>query len=317
MEYDVPLIVIAHDVKEKKYIGVNYGDGEKAYLFHFSRVLDEHINDLYEQRFDLRYLITKMRRGQSQLAEILGMVGEAFKATPTKVLEEDWLPETGLFLTDEYRQAKQNANSVVHIDGRWDIDDLNKFSNLVQDAYAFVYALNRNGNQKTRNVIAEQFHKYPWRGGFSSVNFFSEIYRAIPTDDRAKIRKIQYASPGTIEFTMKPEVSASIHDFVTNINSANSIARDSYNESRKYLRDKKWLGSAKIDLELKSQDNDELLVHVAKLATAFSLDHHKDDILGLANRDPLAAVKILLAYFRRLEGLADYVATGKAQKLFA
>lgn len=317
LRYEEPLVVIARDSKDKKYIGVNYGDGEKAYLFHFSRVLDEHIDDLYEQRFDLRYLITKMRRGQPQLAEIFGTVGEAFKPTPTKDLEEDWLPETGLFLSEEYRKEKQNAKSVVHIDGRWDIDDLNRFSNLVQDAYAFVYALNKKGNQATWYSIADKFHRYPWRGGFSSVNFFSEIYKSIPTKDRAKISRIQYASPGTIEFAMNSDVSTSIHNFVSNINSQKSSSREAYTSSRKYLRDKKWLGRAKDDLELSSQDNEELLDHVSKLAIAFALDKHKDDIIDLANKDPLAAVKILLAYFRRLEGLADYVATGKAQQLFA
>jgi len=51
--------------------------------------------------------------------------------------------------------------------------------------------------------VIDWFHgvyaKYPWRGGFSALNFYQSLYAKIPYEQRPQIEEIQYASPGHIK----------------------------------------------------------------------------------------------------------------------
>lgn len=317
LAYDGPLVVVAVDGKtDKSYLGINYGDGKHAYLFYFAKVTRTHLQLLFEQRIDVRYLVTKYRQGDFMSAECWGRVGNLVETKPLKDFDISWLPESGMFISHELSISASAKSKTVHIDGRWGIEDLRKFSDLVQDAYAFVYALTGAGAASTRQRMEALFRKYPWRGGFSSVNFFDDLYRLIPPAERAQVRRIQYASPGTIELKMDEGVANSIRGFVASLNEPDSGASKEYTEVRAVLKKRGWLGKAKDDLHLTPQDEAMLLQFVSRLAKEFGLNSSVDEIVAFANSDPLGAVKILLAYYRRLAGLADYVATGKAQELF-
>lgn len=317
LSYDAPLIVLAVNRHSHHFIGVNYEDGEDGYLFYFARVNDAALQDLRRAAVDVRYLVTRQRIGQYQVGELWGVPQESVRTRRVSAIATNILPAAGMFLPDETFASVQKTRS-VHIDGRWGIDDLRRFSDLVQDCYAFVYALTGRGSGGTKQRMAELFHRYPWRGGFSSVNFFDALYGLIPNKDKASITRIQYASPGTIELHMLPGIAATIRGMVLKINeSAASVPYETYAEVRAWLQDRGWLGKSREDLNLSRKDQEELLERLEELTMALGLSAHTDEILGLARRDPLAAVKILLAYFRRLDGLADYVATGKAQDLFA
>jgi hypothetical protein len=317
LAYDGPLVVVAEDGKtDKAYLGINYGDGENAYLFYFAKVTQAHLQLLFEQRIDVRYLVTKYRQGDYLSSECWGRVGNIVETKALKNFDISWLPESGMFIPHEISASASVKLKTVHIDGRWGIEDLRKFSDLVQDAYAFVFALTGAGATSTRQRMEALFRKYPWRGGFSSVNFFDDLYRLIPASERAQIRRIQYASPGTIELKMDDGVANSIRGFVTSLNEPDSVSSKEYTEVRATLKKRGWLGKAKDDLHLTPQDEAMLLQFVSRLAKEFGLQGSADEIVSLANSDPLGAVKILLAYYRRLAGLADYVATGKAQELF-
>lgn len=317
LAYDGPLVVVAEDGKSDWfYLGINYGDGKDAYLFYFARVSEAHLQQLYEQRIDVRYLITKHHRGDYLKAECWGRVGNFFSTRVLNKMDASLLPEAGMFISHGLEAGASGKLKTVHIDGRWGIEDLRKFSDLVQDAYAFVFALTGAGTKSTRQHMESLFRKYPWRGGFSSVNFFDDLYRLIPSPERAQVKRIKYASPGFIELKMDEGVANSIRNFVEDLNEPDSAAKKEYEEVRSILKRRGWLGKAKDDLELTDQDETMLLQFVTRLAETFGMRSYVDEIVAFANSDPLGAVKILLAYYRRLAGLADYVATGKAQELF-
>ncbi|RMA60817.1 hypothetical protein C8C96_1840 [Acidovorax sp. 100] len=314
LTYDAPLVIYAEDSKAQPYVGVNYGDGEHAYLFYFVRVRAIDLELLYQQRIDVRYLVTRLRLGSPLFSECWANIGEEATASPEDEIAEEFLPDSGMFI------PQQSINSLairtVSIDGRWDIEDMRRFSDLVQDSYAFVYALAGKGPASTKQKMGALFRRYPWRGGFSAVNFFDDLYKLIPANDRTEIKSIKYASPGDIQLRMDGDVATLIRSFVDDLNSPESVAQDAYKEARAFLRVKGWLGKAKDDLDLLAQDETRLMDFVQRLSVAFGLGGHVQDIVAFSNSDPLGAVKILLAYFRRLSNLADYSATGKAQRLF-
>jgi len=318
LAYEVPLVVIAIDGRKRHYIGVNYEDGEDSYLFYFARVKEDDLEKLSQAKVDVRYLITHRAQGKFEFAEFWGEVGNAVKTQSKDSVDERILPKPGMFIPVEKPISinKDNNINAVHIDGRWGIEDMRKFSDLVQDSYAIMYALSGKGTSSVRQRIGSLFQRYPWRGGFSSVNFFDDLYLKIPSADRVEIRRIQYASPGVIEFGMNKSVASSIGKIVDEINKADSPATIIYDEVYKWLRDKTWLSKAQADLRLTTQDNKDLTVKLEKLCSVLGLASRSNDILDLASADPLGAVKIMLAYYRRLKGLADYAATGKVQELF-
>lgn len=313
--YEAPLVVLAMDSRGAELVGVNYGDTDVGYQFYFSRVKPAPLQNFLEGGVDLLYLLTKKHTGKFHLGSGWGAKDELISTKLVDAIDSKLFPDPGVFMPAPPVEAS-TAKRTVHIDGRWGINDLRKFSDLVQDCYAFVFALKGRGTADTRDRVTELFQKYPWRGGFSSVNFFDDLYRLIPSAQRASISRIQYASPGTIELQMNKDVAATIRKLCEAINENDSAIVETYDEVHNLLTERNWLGRSAADLLLSSADRRELLDIAARLAQSFGLSNQQQYLLELSNSDPLATVKILLAYYRRLEGLADYVATGKAGDLF-
>lgn len=316
LEYEAPLIVLARDKNEKSYVGVNYEPNENGHWFYFSHARANVIESFANGVCDLLYVVTHKHLGNYRKGIAWGDVGEVVNTAILHKLKRELLPKPGLFIPEREAQPT-TEHRTVNIDGRWGINDLRKFSDLVQDCYAFVFALNGRGSQKSLQRTEELFKKYPWRGGFSSVNFFDDLYGLIPPSEKASINKIQYASPGMIEFNLDAEVANAIHKIVDDINGENSRISNTYKEVHGWLREQGWLRKSSRDLILKQSDKDELNARVLALTKNFGLEGQQQRVMTFSKSDPLGAVKILLAYYRRLERLADYVATGKAQHLFS
>lgn len=316
LSYEVPLIVLAKKGNGDRYLGVNYDDGENAYKFYFSRIKTEHIKLLYSEKIDVHYAVTKLHTGKYEIGESWGSVGELFITKGSKELPPDCLPDPGMFIPGHAPESLNSDFKAVNIDGKWEISDLRKFSDLVQDCYSFGFALLGATGKAATKKINSLFHKHPWRGGFSSVNFFKELYHNIPNEDRAEIRRIEYASPGEIKFFMNGDVADSIREVVNKINEEESSSLAAYKKAYSHLQNLGWLGKTDEEIDLSSGDVAELTELLEETCSAFGLDENASHILDLANGDPLSGIKIVLAYHRRLQGLADYVATGKAQNIF-
>lgn len=316
LSYEIPLIVLAKSGNGDRFLGINYDDAETGHKFYFSRIKIEHLKLLYAEKIDVHYAVTKLHTGKYKLAELWGKSGEEFQSKRADSIDTELLPEPGMFIPGHAQESLNSDLKVVDIDGRWEISDLRKFSDLVQDCYSFGFALLGAAGQATKARIDSLFHKHPWRGGFSSVNFFKELYKNIPQEDRAGIRGIEYASPGEIKFYMNGDVADSIRELVNGMNDDESPARDAYKKAYSYLQNLGWLSKSDTDIALSDQDIIDLMELLTDTCRAFGLDDSATHILELANQDPLSAIKIVLAYYRRLQGLADYVATGKAQDIF-
>ena len=315
LSYEAPLVVVATDSRASLHVGVNYAEALSGYDFYFSRTKPSALRGFLDGTYDLLYLLTRKHSGKYHFGTGFGVKGEILTTKLADNLAPEVLPQPGVFMPSPAAEAT-TARRVVHIDGRWGINDLRKFSDLVQDCYAFVFALTGRGSQATKDKISALFQKYPWRGGYSAVNFFDDLYRHIPVGQRAAINSIQYASPGTIELRMNTEAATAIQRLCSKINANDESVVDAYKDVHDWLAERSWLGRSASDLRLSPSDRTELIGAVSRLAEAFGLASQKQYVLELGNSDPLAAVKILLAYYRRLEGLADYVATGKAGELF-
>ncbi|RMR56122.1 hypothetical protein ALP83_02506 [Pseudomonas syringae pv. actinidiae] len=316
LSYEVPLIALAKNQVGDYYLGVNYDDGATAFKFYFSRIKVEHLKLLYSEKIDIHYAVTKLHKGKYELGEVWGTIGEEFKTKGHADLPPDVLPEPGMFIPGHAPESLNSDFKVIDIDGQWEISDLRKFSDSVQDCYSFGFALLGATGKAATKKINSLFHKHPWRGGFSSVNFFKELYNNIPNEDRAGIRKIEYASPGEIKFFMNGDVADSIRELVNAINEEKSESLAAYKTAHGELQNMGLLGKSDSDVNLSIQSVKDLNTLLEDTCEAMGLADSATHILELASGDPLSGIKIVLAYHRRLQALADYVATGKAQNIF-
>jgi hypothetical protein len=107
----------------------------------------------------------------------------------------------------------------VAIGGDWFVGDLDRFSRAYSGLYGFFYC------SKPRLVASIQSRlnralRAPWEGGFSRVNLFDALAKAVPSFHDMQIRRIQYASPGSIEIealeSVGQDIQASVGWYLTN-----------------------------------------------------------------------------------------------------
>ncbi|HZV06036.1 MAG TPA: hypothetical protein VE999_13240 [Gemmataceae bacterium] len=320
--YDEPLVIRAVDSLGKPYVGLNFSDTEKAYRFAFAQVEAFMWQDYLQQRVDLRYLFTDGMKGSYRGGVLHGEVGEKFV---THLLNDEpvkFLPKVGFFhVSEENTPATTLKRQLLStkIDGRWEIEDLRQFGTLAGDAYVFTFALTATSNAKQTKHIHELFAKYPWRGGFSTINFISDLHVMIPANDDVAIRRMKYASPGFIETLVNTDIAMTVRKIVEQINDATKgpPVRETFNAVSNNLKKNKWSGKASADIKLTAGDKDTLKGYLSELCAAINFQGKEAYIIGLGSDDRLAAVKILLAYYRRMFWIAEYLRTGKVQQLFS
>ena len=87
----------------------------------------------------------------------------------------------------------------VHIKGTWFGDDVQLFFRRFEMLYSFFYAT-RPQFVKTIRYKLHHLLQMPWTGGFSRVHLYLQLRKEIPALHVLKVSKLQYASPGTLQF---------------------------------------------------------------------------------------------------------------------
>ena len=172
---------------------------------------------------------------------------------------------------------------------------------------------------KKAEAFRSLFARYPWRGGFSTTNFIGDLHALIPANDDVVISQIKYASPGFVETRINAGIAKTVREIVDQINdrSTGPAIREAYGRIQNNLKKSKWSGQASMDVVLKPDDLSALESYLWELCSTIGLKGREGYIVSLGKDDLLAAVKIVLAYYRRMFWIADYVRTGKVQRLFS
>lgn len=207
----------------------------------------------------------------------------------------------------------------ISLNGRWTVADLEDFLGIVRQLYSALYWLSAPYNDEhVEDDLprwAWAWQAFPWRGGYSHVNFYNELYRAIPDDAKPHLVRFSYSSPGYIDiagyalaFQM---MMKAIHALEQNIEYALHIYNTTYREMRqRHLMD---TDAREIISALEDPGNMHF-VHSAKDDVGAALG--MNDAVGLIDRltgSELASLKILLSLFRRARGLIELAVRDKAK----
>lgn len=314
---DGPQLVMGEDGRSIKYLGLAIPHPEHVHAFLAVQVSEEMLDDYLAEAIDLRFVFKRPKRNRYFLFTLDNENAGRFSLKEIGEIDEEWLPEAGFFsrshteLENTTYATQQPSTLDIGIDGRWDIQDLSQFPNKFADAYSFMHAMRPSNQRGADESLGELFERYPWRGGFSTVGFYNDLYFRIPRPQRLAVKEIQYASPGTIKITAIPDIAAEIQTMVEAINSDWRKVQEAYKELHNGMSLREFLGRSHREVTLDNNDKAFLERATKALCKVIGFKYlarvHK-----LVGSDWLATAKIIASFYRRIEELADFYESGKA-----
>jgi len=208
--------------------------------------------------------------------------------------------------------AEQLDYYKIPIDGRWSLEDLYRFPRNFEQVYFAFEAIAPAETEEAEERLSRTFAAFPWRGGYSAVDFYNQLKSATPPKRRPQISRINYASPGVIELFLNADLALQIGTVVTSIAGSIGVCNKVYNsihsdlQKRKLLRievERKQIQLSREELQL-VEDASETMARIVGVGTA--------TVLHERTRDSLKSLKILLSVYRRLRILAQFKLKGKA-----
>ena len=211
--------------------------------------------------------------------------------------------------------APATGDATVGIDGSWSLEDFSRFTRTYDQLYSALYSLDPSAQESLDESglarLETIYTAYPWRGGYSVVNFYSSLRYIIPSDLRPRIRRVLYQSPGVVELALAIAIATAISSIVKRLASAFREANAAYHEIYHGMQIRKLT-----DLDIKRKEIELTQEHLAfakdakeQLATIMGFPYL--DSLNKLALNEVARVKILLSLFRRIKLLAEDQRDGK------
>jgi hypothetical protein len=200
----------------------------------------------------------------------------------------------------------------ILIDKRWSLEYLYKFPRAYEQVYFAFESVLPAPDELTDERIERAFRAFPWRGGYSAVNFYNQLKFVTPLKNRPIISRIQYASPGLIELLLNIPLAFKIAGVVTSVATSIGACNKVYNAIHSDLQKRKLL---RIEVERKKIEltNDQLnFIINANEQMASILCLPSTETINGRTKDPLITLKILLSIYRRVRTIAEYKNKGQA-----
>lgn len=206
----------------------------------------------------------------------------------------------------------QFDNYKIEIDGKWSLEDLYKLPRAYEQVYFAVEAILPAENKEQDERIQRAFIAFPWRGGYSAVNFYDSLKFATPKERRPRVVSLKYASPGWIELFLDQSVAVQLAATITSVALAIGSCNRTYNAIYRDLQNRKLLKmeveSRKIALSREQiafvKESTNELASILRIKSVNALEER--------THDPLKSLKILMSVYRRIRILAEYVNKRKA-----
>ena len=129
----------------------------------------------------------------------------------------------------------------IHIEGGWSLEDLYVFPRTFEQVYFLVYSLMPERDEDSLERIHDAYRAFPWRGGYSAVNFYNQLKYVTPKKDHPQIASLHYASPGWLEVALILSVAFSVERLVQSISSTIGHAHDVYDRIVRGMSERKLL----------------------------------------------------------------------------
>ncbi|MBA6065948.1 hypothetical protein [Pseudomonas mosselii] len=199
------------------------------------------------------------------------------------------------------------------LDKEWTLEDLGVVSKNYNQLYAFAYSLLPNLSAERQQQVVTAYANLPWRGGYSTVNFFHHVFRHIPSGYQPQVTRITYASPGFIELAALAAVCLSVSKIVTTVANSVRTANDTYDHVRKGMRERRLselrANLEALELEVKTHEFCEKSSN--DMIRTLGITPEENAVLDQRTKgNRLMKLKLLMSVFRRVAPLAEKQAQG-------
>ena len=333
--FDGPLLSLFKDFKDENYLYYWCDSDAQANRWLIFRVTTEHLNSYLNHEVSLRSLIFAADAAKTFLVDLDNQLQhlKVLSVSPDDLSsaylpDEDSLYEfTPRYFSDSsvtqrrstdirgdenHNRSANDSESrepyKIYLDGLWNLTELADFPYSYSKAYAFLYSL--RGDQE---LFRQQYNSQPWKGGFSTVNFYQGLQSRIPLRDRPHIVSIQYASPGWIELALIRSDALTIKElvssYITYKYSLKALYTDIYNE----LRRRELLRHKFEEREEYGEENIKFVKQSSQeLAALLKIDDSLSKISGLTE-DSLITLKMILSFYRIIRELSEFQIEGKVE----
>ena len=201
------------------------------------------------------------------------------------------------------------------MDGEWSLEDLYVLPRTYIQVYSFLYSFVRpvDDFDDIDDHLVITYSAHPWKGGYSAVNFYNSLQHIVEPRHRPKIKSIQYASPGWLELTALVSIALNIKHIVSHFAKSGNELNELYNNIYKGMHQRRMM-----NIEAKRQS---LMLERDQADFAIDSANKLSQLLGFENveqiqrltQNPLATLKILLSFYRKIRTLAKFKDDGKAK----
>ena len=200
----------------------------------------------------------------------------------------------------------------ILLDSDWQLADLYTFPHAFSQTYALVYCLDSELDPRDRDRINTALTGYPWKGGYTYVNTYTVFQNQVPSPARPKIHSIQKSSPGWLDLVLNVDVAIQVAKSVGVLLGTATVAAKTYSSIQKTLSD--------LNTHRRKNDLQNANLTQAEIKTMMGMSNDIAKYLGFKNvaelhehtGNPEVSLKLLLAHYRRLKIMAEFVQKGKA-----
>jgi hypothetical protein len=200
----------------------------------------------------------------------------------------------------------------IEIDGKWSLEDLYRFPRAYEQVYFALEAIIPSDDKEQDERIERAFIAFPWRGGYSAVNFYDQLKWATPVPHRPAIVSVKYASLGWIELFLNQPLAVQMAGIISTVAASLGVCNKVYNQIHSDLQKRKLLRMA--------VESRRIALSKEQIAFVKECADNLADVVGVASakaldertKDPLISLKILLSVYRRIRTLAEFKNRGKA-----
>jgi len=199
------------------------------------------------------------------------------------------------------------------LDLNWSLEELSEVTHNYTRVYGFAFSLLGDLRGIEERKVQLVYSKFPWRGGYSTVHFFNNLFKGIPENGKPEIEEIKYASPGHIELAVILEAAIHVGVMVAAV----AVLYNAASETYKSLHSR----SSQMKLSQVDASNDRGMT-AAQTSFVKDASEKMEQVLGLTEQqrgvlearvdgNKLMKMKILFSVFRRVEPLAEKQAQKK------
>ena len=207
------------------------------------------------------------------------------------------------------------GRQALRLEGTWTLAEFAELCKTYEQIYNTLFLLNPSLQTAFDELQLERleyiYRAFPWKGGYSAVNFYNSQAYLIPTPLRPAVRRISFESPGMMELGIVVVAAASVRRIVKSITASGSDVNGLYHDIYKGMHERRLM---KIDAKRQelalARDQlefaDEAQERLAK-AIGFNESSSIKELAG----NPVAALKITLSLFRRARDLSEVEQKGR------